>query len=82
MLLVPLATFYFSFFVVFKQQQDKLAWCGILAVIAVNIVIASYVLMAWNEDDQSGKSKSKSAQSKNKKARSSAGPLHQVEKTL
>lgn len=28
-----------------------LGWSGIAAVIAVNCVIASYVLMAWNEKD-------------------------------
>lgn len=27
-----------------------LGWCGIAAVIAANVVIASYVHMAWNED--------------------------------
>ncbi len=50
MLLVPLATFYFLFFVIFKQDKDMLGWCGIAAVIAANGVIVSYVMMAWNED--------------------------------
>lgn len=50
MLLVPLATFYFLYFVVFKQDQAMLGWCGIAAVIAANGVIAAYVMMAWNED--------------------------------
>jgi hypothetical protein len=27
-----------------------LGWSGIAAVIAVNVVIAAYVVMAWNED--------------------------------
>lgn len=29
-----------------------LGWCGIAAVIAANLVIAAYVLMAWAEDKQ------------------------------
>jgi len=28
-----------------------LGWSGIFAVIAANLVIAAYVIMAWNEDD-------------------------------
>ncbi len=50
MLLIPLATFYFLFIIVFKSNKDMLGWCGIAAVIAVNGVIVSYVIMAWNED--------------------------------
>lgn len=51
MVLAPLATFYFLFYVVFKQNKDYLGWCGIAAVIAANIVIGAYVYMAWHEDD-------------------------------
>ena len=50
MVLAPLATFYFLFIVVFKNNKDMLGWCGIAAVIAANLVIVSYVIMAWNED--------------------------------
>jgi hypothetical protein len=50
MLLLPLATFYFLFYLVFEKNNDMLGWCGIAAVIAANLVIASYVLMAWSED--------------------------------
>ena len=56
MVLIPLLVFYISFYVVFNQQKDKLMWCGLLAVFATNVVIASYVIMAWNEkDDQKPK---------------------------
>jgi Na+/melibiose symporter-like transporter len=46
----PLFVFYFFFLVVFKEDKDKLGWCGMAAVVAANIVIVSYVWMAWNED--------------------------------
>lgn len=29
-----------------------LGWSGILAVVAANIVIAAYVVMAWREDQE------------------------------
>lgn len=51
MLLIPLATFYISFHIFFKQNPKMLGWSGVLAVIATNCVILSYVVMAWNEDD-------------------------------
>ena len=52
MVLIPLATFYFLYYVVFDQDKKQLGWCGIMAVIAANGVIASYVVMAWNEPNQ------------------------------
>jgi VMA21-like domain len=52
MLLLPLSTFYFLFYIVFEKNNDMLGWCGIAAVIAANLVIASYVMMAWAEDKQ------------------------------
>lgn len=51
MVLAPLGTFYFLYYIVFKQNKDYLGWCGIAAVIAANIVIGLYVHMAWHEDD-------------------------------
>jgi hypothetical protein len=58
MLFIPLATFYFMFFVVFKGDKDMLAWCGGAAVISANLVVVSYVFMAWNEDkDENSKTK-------------------------
>lgn len=50
MLLLPLATFYFLFYLVFEKNNDMLGWCGIAAVVTANLVIASYVMMAWGED--------------------------------
>ena len=52
MLLLPLSTFYFLFYLVFEKDNNMLGWCGIAAVIAANLVIASYVMMAWDEDKQ------------------------------
>ena len=52
MILLPLSTFYFLFYFVFEKNNDMLGWCGIAAVIAANLVIAAYVLMAWAEDKQ------------------------------
>lgn len=51
MIAFPVGTFYGSYYFLFNKQESGLAWSGILAVIATNIVIASYVLMAWNEDE-------------------------------
>jgi cytochrome c oxidase subunit IV len=51
MVLAPLGTFYFLYYVIFKQNKEYLGWCGIAAVIAANIVIGLYVHMAWHEDD-------------------------------
>ena len=37
-----------------------LAWCGGAAVISANLVVVSYVFMAWNEDkDENSKKKYK-----------------------
>jgi len=49
LVLVPLGTFYFMFYMVYNEDKDLLGWCGIAAVIATNVVLVSYVLMAWNE---------------------------------
>lgn len=50
MFLFPIGTFYFSFYVIFEGNQDMLGWSGLLAVMAANIVVVAYVIMAWNED--------------------------------
>ena len=50
MVLIPLATFYFLFYVTFAQDKSKLGMCGFAAVIAANLVIVAYVRMAWMED--------------------------------
>lgn len=49
LVLVPLGTFYIMFYVVCNKDKDLLGWCGIAAVIATNLVLLSYVVMAWNE---------------------------------
>ena len=51
MLVAPLVVFYLFLHVVFESNVDMIGWCGIAAVVAANIVIASYVVMAWNEPD-------------------------------
>ena len=51
MILFPLATFYFMFYIMFDGDRDMVGWCGIAAVVVANIVIADYVRMAWNEDN-------------------------------
>jgi len=51
MFTAPVLTFYAMFYFVFNQDKDMLGWCGIAAVVTTNIVIASYVIMAWNEPD-------------------------------
>lgn len=48
----PISTFYFSYYVLFKGNQDMLGWSGLLAVLAANMVIVAYVIMAWREDEQ------------------------------
>ena len=50
MVLIPLGVFYGLFIGVFHGDKASLGVCGIAAVIATNLVIASYVRMAWNED--------------------------------
>lgn len=78
MLLIPLATFYFSYIILFKSNKDMLGWSGLLAVIATNCVIVAYVVMAWNEDDDSkaagDKKKIKGGASKGTKGGSSGVP--------
>lgn len=64
MVLIPLGTFYFSFYVIFQKSQAMLGVCGILAVIAANLVIAAYVVMAWNEDDADMKRENQNAQAR------------------
>ena len=56
MVLVPLTVFYILYIVAFKRDKKMLGLCGIAAVIATNIVIASYVYMAYTEDIKSNSS--------------------------
>lgn len=50
MVLFPLSTFYLFQSVIFHNDKSKLAYSGLAAVIAVNIVIYAYVTMAWAEN--------------------------------
>jgi hypothetical protein len=50
MFLIPLLTFYITWIVIYKKDKDMLGWSGLVAVLSANVVIASYVIMAWNED--------------------------------
>ena len=50
MVLIPLSVFYISFYIIFRGDRSMLGWSGIISVISVQFVIASYVIMAWNED--------------------------------
>ena len=52
MVLFPLSTFYFFQSVVFRNDKSKMAYSGLAAVVAVNIVIYSYVAMAWAENKE------------------------------
>jgi hypothetical protein len=51
MVLAPLSAFYISYYLIFNQRKDMLMWSGLIAVFVTNIVIAMYVVMAWNEKD-------------------------------
>ena len=57
MFVIPIGVFYSSFYLIFNGNNDKLGYCGILAIIAVNCVIAAYVRMAWFEDRPDSTSK-------------------------
>ena len=50
MVLFPLGTFNYLFYIVFDQNKDMIGLCGIAAVIVANLVMAVYVRMAWMED--------------------------------
>mmetsp|Transcript_31703 Transcript_31703/g.53490 ORF Transcript_31703/g.53490 Transcript_31703/m.53490 type:complete len:135 (+) Transcript_31703:223-627(+) len=52
MILGPILTFYFTYYVIFQQNKEMLAWCGILAVIVANAVVVAYVIMAYSEEDE------------------------------
>jgi hypothetical protein len=61
MILFPLSTFYFFQSIVFKNDKEKMGYSGLAAVVAVNIVIYSYVVMAWKEWDVEKKEDSEKA---------------------
>jgi hypothetical protein len=61
MVVFPIATFYVAFYGLFKGDLEQIAWAGILAVLATNIVIAAYVIMAWQEEEEEGNTTKKNA---------------------
>lgn len=50
MVLVPIAVFAMIYFGTSDGHADALSRSGIGAVVAVNLVIFAYVVMAWRED--------------------------------
>lgn len=50
----PIAVFYATLHGIFGGDLKMIGWCGIAAVVAANMVIVSYVVMAWNEKDPEG----------------------------
>lgn len=49
MVTLPLGTYFFLLYVVFKGDMNMVGWSGIGAVFTCNIVIAAYVVSAWKE---------------------------------
>uniref|UniRef100_A0A7S2XVQ8 Vacuolar ATPase assembly integral membrane protein VMA21 homolog n=1 Tax=Fibrocapsa japonica TaxID=94617 RepID=A0A7S2XVQ8_9STRA len=50
MFVFPVVVFFFFNNIILKSNSDRLMWSGFASVLAVNIVIASYIVMAWKED--------------------------------
>lgn len=51
MFAAPIGTYFAALHLVFKGDPHMVGWCGIAAVVVANLVIAAYVVMAWNEVD-------------------------------
>jgi hypothetical protein len=51
MILFPLVTFYFTYYIMFDGDKSMIGWSGIAAVVVANMVIADYIRMAWYEDE-------------------------------
>ena len=49
MFTLPIIVFYAMFYGWYDQNKEMLGWCGIGGVVTANLVIAAYVVMAWNE---------------------------------
>ena len=52
MVVIPVMAFYASYVFIYDWKEEGLAWSGFIAVAATNLVVAGYVLMAWNEDQE------------------------------
>lgn len=53
MFVAPIGTYYATLHGFFKGDVQMVGWSGIAAVVVANLVIAAYVIMAWNETDPS-----------------------------
>lgn len=51
MFVAPIGTYYATLHGFFKGDVQMVGWSGIAAVVVANLVIAAYVVMAWNETD-------------------------------
>jgi hypothetical protein len=52
MIVIPVMAFYASYVFIFDWKEEGLAWSGFIAVAATNLVVAAYVVVAWNEDQE------------------------------
>ena len=52
MIALPIGTYFFLLHIVFGGNKNMVGWSGAGAIFMCNVVIASYVVMAWNEDDE------------------------------
>ena len=51
MFTLPIIAFYISFYYIFHTKDIPEAWSGGAAIVTANIVLASYIISAFNEDD-------------------------------
>lgn len=51
MISLPIGTYFFLLHIVFGGDKNMVAWCGAGSICMVNVVIISYVVMAWSEPD-------------------------------
>jgi len=54
LMLFPLLVFSITYFGVFAASPERVAWSGVSSVVALNLVIMGYVVMAWNEGTGDG----------------------------
>jgi len=60
MISLPIGTYFFLLHIVFGGDKNMVAWCGAGAICMVNLVIISYVVMAWSEPDDEDEDESES----------------------
>jgi len=52
MIALPIGTYFFLLHIVFGGNKNMVGWSGAGAIFMCNVVIVSYVVMAWREDDE------------------------------